>query len=152
MQPIRRTRPRAGFTLIEVMITVAIVAILAAVALPSYRDYIVRGSLVDGTNGLSNIRAQMERHFLDNRTYVTVGTFVSPCLNPSVAARTFGRFVVSCVVTPTANAFTLRAVGSGNAAGFTYTINQADVRATSAAPTGYGACTSAWIMKRGQVC
>jgi len=152
MQQTRSLRPSSGFTLIEVMITVAIVAILASVALPSYRDYVVRGALVDGTNGLANVRAQMERHFLDNRTYATVGTFVTPCQNPSTAARTYGSFVVSCAVDPTATAFTLSAVGSGSVTGFTYTINQADVRATTAAPSGWGTCTTAWIMKRGQAC
>lgn len=141
-----------GFTLIEVMITVAIVAILAAVALPSYRDYVVRGALADASNGLSNMRAQMERHFLDNRSYATVGTFVTPCANTNVAARTFGNFVVSCSGTPTATAFTLQAVGSGNVSGFTYTINQLDVRATTAAPAGYVTCTSSWILKKGQAC
>ena len=43
------------------MITVAIVAILASIALPSYRDYILRGQLVDATNLLSAGRANMER-------------------------------------------------------------------------------------------
>jgi len=152
MQPARRPSPPRGFTLIEVMITVAIVAILAAVALPSYRDYVVRGALADGTNGLANIRAQMERHFLDNRTYATVGTFVTPCANANVAARTFGGFVVSCSGTPNANSFTLQAVGSGNVSGFTYTINHLDVRATTAAPSGYGTCASGWIMRKGQAC
>ena len=72
-------RTARGFTLIEVMITVAIVAILAVVALPSYREYVVRGQLANATNGLATIRAQMERHFQDNRTYATSGTFVTPC-------------------------------------------------------------------------
>ena len=148
-RPMART---LGFTLIEVMITVAIVAILAAVAVPSYRDYVIRGALADGTNGLANMRAQMERHFLDNRTYATAGTFVTPCANTNVAARTFGSFEVSCVGTPTATAFTLQAVGSGQVTGFTYTINQAEVRATTAAPSGYGTCTSSWILKKGQGC
>ncbi len=72
-----RHRPR-GFTLIELMITVAIVAILAAIALPSYRDYILRGQVVDATNGLAGMRADMERFFQDNRTYATTGTFTTP--------------------------------------------------------------------------
>ena len=44
----RRCRSSHGFTLIEIMVVVGIVAILSAIAYPSYRDYIVRGRLVDG--------------------------------------------------------------------------------------------------------
>jgi len=137
-----------GFTLIEVMIVVAIVAILAAIAVPSYRDYLIRGALTDATNGLSSVRAQMERHFQDNRTYATVGTFTTPCATTS----TFGAFAVSCSGTPDATSFTLQAVGSGSVTGFAYTINQNDVRATTAAATGYNTCGSSWLTKRGQTC
>src|SRR6195952_463946 len=94
-----------GFTLIEVMITVAIVAILAAVALPSYRDYILRGQLVDATNLLAAGRANMERYFQDNRTYAAVTTpaLYPPChANIPVAQRTQGAFVLTCTTTPTA--------------------------------------------------
>ena len=145
-------RARRGFTLIEVMIAVAIVGILTALAYPSYRDYITRGALVDATNGLSTIRAQMERHFQDNRSYTTVGTFVTPCASTDANTRTFGRFVVSCSAAPTATAFTLQAVGSGNVNGFTYTITQADVRATSAAPSGWSTSTACWLTRKGQTC
>ncbi len=134
------------------MMAVAIVAILTAVAYPSYRDYITRGALVDATTGLSSIRAQMERHFQDNRTYATVGTFVTPCASTDATPRTFGRFVVSCSGTPTATAFTLQAVGSGNVNGFTYTITQADVRATTAAPSGWSTSTVCWLTKKGTTC
>ena len=144
-------RADAGFTLIEVMITVAIIGILAMVALPSYRDYILRGQLTDASNGLATIRAQMERHFQDNRSYATVGTFTTPCA-AAVATRTFNLFVVSCSGTPTGTAFTLQAVGSGNVNGFTFTITEADVRATTAAPTGWNTCVSGWMLRRGQVC
>jgi len=139
-----------GFTLIEVMITVAIVGILAAVAFPSYRDHVLRGHIVDGTNGLATMRADMERHFQDNRSYQTVGSFTAPCLVDE-AQRRFGVFTVSCP-TLTATAFTLQAVGSGPATGFTYTITHQDVRATTAAPTGWGTCVSRWILRRGQSC
>ena len=149
--PLSRRSASAGFTLIEVMITVAIVAILAMVALPSYRDYILRGHLVDASNGLATIRAQMERHFQDNRSYATVGTFTTPCA-AAAATRTFNLFVVSCSGTPTATAFTLQAVGSGNVNGFTFTITEADVRATAAAPTGWNTRATGWMLKKGQVC
>ncbi len=148
--PGRRASP--GFTLIEVMVTVAIVGILAAVAFPSYRDYITRGQLTDATNGLSTLRAQMERHFQDNRTYATAGTFVTPCASTDAAPRTFGLFVISCATTPTATTFSLQAVGSGSVAGFTYTINETDVRATTAAPTGWNTCASKWLTRKGQAC
>ena len=142
---------QAGFTLIEVMITVAIVAILAAVALPSYRDFIVRGHLADASNGLATIRAQMERHFQDNRTYATVGAFTTPCA-AAAATRTFNLFEVSCSGTPTANAFTLQAVGSGAANGFTFTMTEADVRATTAAASGWGTCATKGILRKGATC
>lgn len=131
---------------------VGLISILTALAYPSYRDYIIRGALTDATNGLATLRSQMERHFLDNRSYATVGDFVSPCLTDNAAARTFGRFVVSCVGEPTATTFTLQAVGSGSVADFVYTVNQNDVRATTSAMTGWPTCASAWLTKKGQAC
>jgi len=148
----RPCRERArGFTLIELMIVVAIVAILAGVALPSYRDYVLRGHLADASNGLATMRAQMERHYQDNRTYATSGAFTTPCA-AAAATRTFGAFVVSCVGTPTATAFTLQAEGSGAANGFTFTVTQADVRATTAAPAGWNTCATKWLLRKGESC
>jgi type IV pilus assembly protein PilE len=148
---IARGRAR-GFTLMEMMIVVAIVGILTAVAYPSYRDNIVRGALMDGTNGLSTLRAQMERHYQDNRSYATVGTFVTPCASTVPGALSFGNFVLSCASTPTANGFTVQALGSGPAAGFTFTINELDVRATSSAAAGYNTCGNKWLTKKGLTC
>ncbi|MBL8340363.1 MAG: prepilin-type N-terminal cleavage/methylation domain-containing protein [Rubrivivax sp.] len=137
-----------GFTLIELMITVVIVGILTMVAYPTYRDYVVRGQITDGINGLAAVRANMERHFQDNRTYATVGAFTTPC----AAAPAYGSFNVSCSGAPDATTFTVQAVGSGATAGFTFTVNQLDVRATTAAPAGWGTCATQWITKKGQTC
>ncbi len=137
-----------GFTLIELMIAVAIVGILSMVAYPSYRDYVLRGHITDGINALAGVRANMERHFQDNRTYATVGAFTTPCATAPVA----GTFTISCAGTPDGTTFTVQAVGSGPTNGFTYTINQLDVRATSAAPAGWPTCATQWMTKKGQAC
>lgn len=144
----------AGFTLIELMIAVAIVAILAAVAVPAYTDYITRSRLADATTGLATMRAQMERYFQDNRTYAAVGTFTPPCSAGTAASRTFGTFLISCDGTPTATTFTLQAVGSGATNGFTFKITESDVRSTTAVPSGlgYSTCTTSWMTKKGAVC
>lgn len=146
-----RQMTMAGLTLIELMVAVAIVAILAGIAVPSYRDYVVRGNLADATNGLSTLRAQMERHFQDNRTYATSGSFTTPCA-AAASTRTFNNFVVSCSGTPTSTAFTLQAVGSGPVNGFSFTINESDVRATVSAPSGWNTCANKWLLKRGATC
>lgn len=153
-RPAHLPRRQLGFTLIEIMIAVAIIGILAAVAIPSYRDYVLRGHISSAVTGLSTVRAQMERHFQDNRRYTTNGTFITPCAVTPESTRTFERFVVSCVGTPTDTTYTLQAVGQGPAAGFTYTINQADARATTAVPasSGYVTCTTKWIVKKGDTC
>jgi type IV pilus assembly protein PilE len=146
-------RPSSGFTLIEVMIVVAIVTILAAVAIPSYRDYILRGQLVDGTTILSTVRANMERYYQDNRQYTNVGAFKSPCNSDDVTARRQGSFTVTCSALA-ADSFTLIATGTGTTNGFVYSIDNTDAQATVTVGGSWPQPTNknCWVVKRGQVC
>ncbi len=162
MRPLSRSTAH-GFTLIEVMIVVAIVAILAAVALPSYRDYMLRGYLTDGTTLLSTMQTSMERYYQDNRTYATAGTGanqVSPPCSGTASARTQGNFVVSCTGagTPTLTGYILTATGSGPVANVTYTLtldpSNGFAKSTPTPPAGWPTPNpnTCWVTKRGQAC
>lgn len=62
---------QTGFTLIEVMIVVAIIGILAAIAYPSYDEYVKRGNRTEGQALLSDASARQERYFAQNNAYIT---------------------------------------------------------------------------------
>jgi prepilin-type N-terminal cleavage/methylation domain-containing protein len=146
--PVSRQRNK-GFTLIELMVTVAIVAILVAIAYPSYRNYVIRGQLTSATNGLSAVSANMERYFQDNRTYLAANGFTPPCQT----AAPYGLFTVSCPTTLTSTTYQLQAIGSGNTAGFSFFIDQQSNQSSTVAPpapSGWTNCTTGWETKAGQ--
>ena len=60
---------QAGVTLIELMVALVIIAILSAIALPMYNDYVKRGRIPQATNNLASMRVKLEQYFQDNRTY-----------------------------------------------------------------------------------
>jgi type IV pilus assembly protein PilE len=63
-----------GFTLIEVLIAVAIVAILAAIAYPSYQSSLIKGRRADAQMALQGLAQAMERHMTTTGSYVGAGT------------------------------------------------------------------------------
>ncbi len=145
------SRAAAGFTLIEVMITIAIIGILAAIALPSYTEYLLRGKLIEASNTLTTMRTSMEQYYQDNRTYLTVtsGTIDSPCTTLAVNTG-LKYFTISCPIL-TATTYTLVASGiAGTPTGnFVYQIDEA---ARQSSTTWGGATSACWIMKKGSTC
>lgn len=133
-------RVAKGFTLIEVMITIAIIGIAMSIALPQYRDYVTRTRVTEAFSGLQGVQPAAEQFWSNNRTYVA-----------------FDRLPTSVNFTyalsgATTSAYTVTATGTGPVNGFVYTINQNGVRATTASPTGWGTSTSCWVDHKGGAC
>mgnify|MGYP003473231581 FL=1 len=139
-----------GFTLLELMIAVVVVAILSAVAVPAYSSYVTKGKIPEATATLAALRVQMEQYFQDNRTYVG-----GPC---SPAAGTTQYFDFSCTVAGTATVFTISAAGKGDKGmgGFTYTIDQSNTKTstitTPAGTTWQATQPNCWIIQEGGAC
>ncbi|MEW5754843.1 MAG: type IV pilin protein [Pseudomonadota bacterium] len=98
-----------GFTLIEFMITVAIVAIIATIAYPSYQDQMRKSRRADAQGALVSAANAMERYFTTNNTYATAtlgAGGVYPSQTPLDGATKFYNLSFSVL---TASTFTLRA-------------------------------------------
>lgn len=137
-----------GFTLVELLVVVAVIGILSAIAVPQYSDYVMRSKIAEATATLSEHRVRMEQYFQDNRTYV------GACAAGTVAPTPTGRYFTYACSNLAATTFTVTATGvaSQGMNGFVYTINQANTRATTGVPTGWATNATCWVTKKGGVC
>ncbi len=137
-----------GFTLIELMVVVIVVAILAAIGIPSYADYVRRGRITEAISGLSEMRVKLEQYFQDNRTYV------GACAAGTVAAlpANSAYFTFTCP-TLTATTYGVTATGAGNMNGFIYTLDQSNTRRTTGLPSGWsGSGNTCWVIRKDGSC
>ncbi|WP_275946414.1 pilin [Variovorax sp. dw_954] len=116
-------RAQAGFTLIELMIVVAIIGILAAVALPAYQDYTVRGRVSEAMIAASSLKATVGENVANNGGIIAAGackgftdnTTATENVTSVKCADTSG--VVTIVTTAKAGTVTLTLTPVVNAAG-----------------------------------
>ena len=119
-----------GFTLIELMMVVAVISILAAIAYPSYQDYVTRSKRSDAKNALLEMASRQERYYFDNNTYTTDPTDLGYNADPATSPE--GYYTISISDDPTNDITT----------GYTLT-------ATPAAPFSDPACGNLTLNSRG---
>jgi type IV pilus assembly protein PilE len=129
------SRLRRGFTIIELMVAIAIVSILVAVALPSYSNYVKRAKVPPALDALSSLAVRMEQRFQDTGAYT--------CPNPLPTVSDV--FTLACSVTGAT--YIATATGSGSMVNYQYTINHLGARITTSHPKG--AMATCWTTRGG---
>ncbi len=144
-----------GFTLIELMIVVVVIGILAAVALPSYRNYLRQGKVQEATSNLSTMRIKLEQYYQDNRKF---GGYVDASCNlvdtTAAAIITSSKyFTYACTSDDTQVPPTYLVTATGTAGqdmgSYVYTINQNNAKTSTVPP---GSSVNCWITKPGESC
>jgi type IV pilus assembly protein PilE len=116
-----------GFSLVELMITVAIVAILAAVAYPSYTSFVTSSNRSEGQRELLRLANLQEETFIDRRSYTTDMTALGMAVDPHLTE--FGNYSIDATIDNEGTTFLLTATAQGTQTSdtgcTTLTINEA---------------------------
>jgi len=139
----RGSRQR-GFTALELVTTVAVVAILSSIALPSYVDYMRRSRLTDGFQAMAQFRTRMEQAFQDSGNYGVTG---GPCAVAVPATSAY--FSFGCTLGAGGASFTMTATGTGFMSGYAYTVDDAGNQTTTAFP-GAVVPVACWLTRSGE--
>ena len=103
-------RMQKGFTLIELMIVVAVIAVLANGAMPSYRDYVLRANRSAAQSHMMDIAGRQGQYMLDNRSYAaTVGV-----LSMSTPTDVSAHYTVAITITAAPPGFTITTTPYGS--------------------------------------
>ena len=117
MKALRSPSRHAGFSLIELMIVITIVAILVAVAYPNYTDSVRRSNRSDGRAALLLAAQNLERYFTENNTYLGATIAEDPDTDIwATDTSAEGYYILDFSVEPTATTYTLRATATGTQA------------------------------------
>jgi type IV pilus assembly protein PilE len=119
-----------GFTLIELMITVAIIAILAAIAYPSYTQYVIRGHRAAAQAEMMDIANRQQQFFLANRSYAADLATLGYSLPSDVGVKYTAGVAANNGATPPNFTITFTAIGSQSSDGV-LTLNNAGVKTPS---------------------
>ncbi len=146
------TRSR-GFTLIELMIAIAIIAILAAIAIPNYSEYVRRGRVTEAISALSGMRVKMEQYFQDNRE-------LCRCLRdqhgrPAADVGDTSLTPARCSPAPPIRNTRSRRPETPAPAwqGFQYSLTETNARSTiMVAPSNWPSNANCWVLKRDGSC
>ena len=131
-----------GFTLIEILIAIAVLTILAAIALPQYSAYTRRAQLSAAFESLGTYRMRMEQAYQDGGNYGATNCAVT-------APTTTAYFQYTCALTNSGQGFTATATGVNMMAGYTFTTDAAGANATTAYPGGTGLPAACWWSRVG---
>ncbi|MBS1156508.1 MAG: pilE [Proteobacteria bacterium] len=138
-----------GFTLIELMIVVAIIGILAAIAVPSYSQYVARSKITEAISELASYRVRMEQWFQDNRSYQNAAS--TGCGAATVSNAKY--FSFACTAT-TSITFTVTATATdASLSGLVYSVDQDNTKTTVSVPDGWvQPSASCWVMGKSGAC
>jgi type IV pilus assembly protein PilE len=131
------------------MIVVAIVAILAAVALPSYAGYVKRAHILEAVARLSDARQRMEDYFQDAHSYVD-GAGQCGVAPPAEAASE--AFALTCSATATTYTYTATGRSAKGMDAFVFTIDQSGARATLSVPSDWLRSADCWTIRADGLC
>lgn len=136
-------RTSEGFTLIELMIVVAIIGILAAIAYPSYLEHVRKSNRAEAQAALMEAQQALERFYSVNGTYLAAGGSLPTVFKTAIPSASETRYTIAATGTPSRNAYTLQASRAGSMSADpcgNFRIDQAGTRSLDSATKSLDYC------------